>query len=290
MENKIKLREIPEETRKNIDKYLSSRFCLFEIVKSVGHREMGFKLFTDNKKDDKLPRYFVAYNIDFLERHIARLELKTICRNFYCSCASLSFIPILTYNFTIRSKTLEYQDFHKNYENYVNLFDFFIDIDGKKDFKKCLEETKTIMEIFQSYKLPFFIHNSSGKGFHIILSGEYLKIAFPEKPINELLKEIQSIYKNLIKIYDFKCLDKEVIMDIKQFRKPSYSVTIDNFCCLPLSNQQFLDCEKSMDFLKIENVLKNIRIKERGLLTRNINIPDSEIAKNIQKFWKEFVE
>lgn len=261
--------------------YLSQTFVLFEMVKAIGKRELSLKLIKNNKKI--MTRYYRGYNLDVLNKTIERLEIKKEPRNFYISCSILPQIPFISYDLRNRRNTPEYIEFNKNYINFVTGIDIFYDFDGKINFQKAFIEAKQLKELFDEYKLPYYIINSSGKGFHIVIPAEYL----PKKPVNELLKDIQTIYSNIMGIYDFEELDKSVLLDIKQLRKVPYSPTIDGYVCLPLSDEQFLQCEKSMDFLKIENVLKNIKIKNRGLMIHNIEIPEEELKKNLEKFFKE---
>lgn len=266
------------------NEYLSSTFVLFEIVKAIGRRELSFKII---KNDESfMVRYFLAFNIDFLNNHIKHIDLKKKPRNFYNSCASLKFIPIFSYNFKKRTKEQKYIDFNKDYEQYVTGFDQFFDFDGKENFKEAYKEASEFKQILDEFKLPYYLINSSGLGWHFIIKSDFLP---KEKSIKELLKKIQNIYYNIRGIYKFQYLDKSVLMDIKQLRKCPYSPTIDGYICLPLSDQQFMDCEKSMDFLKIDNVLKNIQIKNRGLLIRKWGLSEDELKKNVDVFFKEFL-
>ena len=260
--------------------YLSQTFILFEMVKAIGKRPLSLKMKIDGI--DKAIRYFPASNLDFLKKPIEKYNIKKIPRNFYIGCSTLSFIPLFTYDLHTRTKSPEYIKFNEDYEKYITGFDFFIDIDGKEDFKKALEEIKELQEAFDEMKLPFYIIPSSSKGFHLVIPEQYV----PKLPIEELLTTIKIIQHNLIGTYDLKCIDKSVLMDIKQLRKVPYSPTLDGYVCLPLSPEQLIECEKSMDFLKIDNVMKNVRIKNRGLLIHNIELPEEELKQNVEKFFK----
>lgn len=264
-------------------KYLSSTFCLFEMVKAIGMRELSLRLVLENKK--VFIRYLLCYNLDFLKKHIERLQIKEKPRTFYMSCASFDRIPIFSYNLKTRRDTPEYKDFDKNYEKHIQKFDFFIDLDGKEDFNKCYQETKELKGILEEIRVPFYILNSSMNGFHIIIPSEYLP---QRKPIQDLLKEILTVITNIKGIYVFDCLDTSIV-DMKRLRKVPYSPLPNGYCCLPLTDQQFLQCSKSMDFLKIDNVLKDVTIKNRGLLTRTYGLSNDELKKNVKKFFEEYL-
>lgn len=266
--------------QKAYNKYLSQTYALLEMVKCIGMHEISLKLSRDNKKI--WVHYLIAYNLNFLMKHIERFEIKKEPRNFYISCAYFDRIPILSYNLRGRKDTAEYKLFDKDYEKHVVGYDFFIDCDGKEDFSLCKEEAINLMELFESHQIPFYIINSSRNGFHFIIPYLYL----PKKPINELLEDIRNVVGNIKAIHEYKTIDNS-IYDIKRVRKLPYSPVDDGSVCLPLSDYQLRNFFPL--FSEIENVLENVIIKYRGLLLRTYGLNGEQLKKNVQIFFKEYL-
>jgi hypothetical protein len=261
--------------RKN---YYSNTFVKFELVKNLKNKELAFLDMDTHKKN---VRYLYSSKIDFLDMHFKHLGFFDFNVNMYCSCANLSHIPILTYNLKLRRQTKEYQELDNNYAKYVISNDFFLDYDLKDNFESGLKEVKEMKVILEEMKIPFVLQNSSKQGFHFIVRGYWFDNSEPLKNL-DIFKNI--IY-NLKGIYNFESLDNSV-GDLKRIRKLSYSVVSDGSICLPLSDQLFESFTPEM--VEINNVLKNIKIKNRGLLERNYGLSESELRQNVAKFIKEY--
>lgn len=257
--------------------YYSNTFVLMEIVKCLKNKELAF-LDKDGKKNI---RYLYASKIDYLKMHFEKLGFYDYRVNLYCSVANLSHIPIITYNLKTRRESVKYKEINDNYAKYVLSFDLFFDFDGKEDFKLCHKEAGEFKKILEEMKVPYYLLNSSKKGFHFIIPAIYFDNKQPLKNI-EIFREV--IY-NIKGIYDFKCLD-DSISDIKRIRKLPYSVVSDGSIALPLIDGMFENFKESS--VIIENVLKYIKLKERGLLTRTYGLSEPQLKLNTAKFCKEF--
>jgi hypothetical protein len=252
----------------------------FEIVKILKNRELSFIAKKEESGIRKV-RYFVAHNIAFLKKHFEAIRFDKSLINMYQSVAQLKDIPVFSYNFRTRSKEEKYQEFNKEYENHVIGYDLFLDFDGKENFEKCHKETKEMKKIFDEYKIPYWMMNSSSKGFHFHIPAEYM----PNYPIKDLIETIAKIINNIKAIYDFESLDTS-IADLKRLCKTPYSFVNDATICLPLTDTQLETF--TPEIVRMENILKNVAIKNRGLLTRTHNLTDEQLKKNVLKFIEEF--
>ena len=255
---------------------------LFEIVKSLKNRELSFI----GKKDEtgiRMVRYLLAFNIDFLKKHFDRIIFDKSLANMYQSVAQLKDVPVFSYNLRQRTKEENYIKFNKEYQNYVIGYDMFLDFDGKENFKKCHKEAQEMKEIFDEYKIPYWLMNSSSNGFHFHIPAEYM----PPQKIVETIDILNGVLHNIKAIYSFECLD-ETVVDMKRICKVPYSFVNDGTVCLPLNDFQFKTFMK--ESVKAMTVLRNITLKNRGLLLRTHGLTDEKLKENVNKFINEFNE
>jgi hypothetical protein len=257
---------------------------LFEIVKILKNRELCF-ISQKGEKPKKIARYLIGFSIDYLKKHFKWINFDKFLINVYHSVAVLkpNSIPVFSYNLRVRTKQEDYKEFNKNYVNFVVGYNFFMDIDGKENFEKCYEETKEIKKIFEEYKLPYYILNSSFRGFHLIIPARFM----PDYPIPELVKIIAKVVYNIKGIYDFETLDTS-ITDLKRVCKCPYSCVGDGSVALPLTDEQFNTFNSEM--VTPKNILKNVFIKNRGLLLRTHGLSDEQLKENVNKFLSDFKE
>lgn len=258
--------------------YYSNIAVRFEIIKCLKHREMSM-LNPRIDIDKKMVRYLIAFNLEYLNKHLERFAFNKCLANLYHSVAILKEIPIFSYNLKERTKIQEYQDFNKNYDRYVVGYNLFIDIDNE-NWQESLKDTLEVKKIFDEYKVPYYILNSSYKGFHLHIPAEYM----PKKDIFELIAEINNVAYNLRGIYDIKSIDTS-IFDLKRICKVPYSLNHDGAVCLPLNDLQL--SIYSPEIVKMENVLKTI-IRDRGKLIRTHNLSEEQLKENVSKFINDF--
>lgn len=257
--------------------YYQNTFVLMEIVKCLKNRECAW-IDRDGKKNI---RYLYASKVDFLKIHFDKLDFYNYRVNMYCSVATLSHIPIITYNLKTRRLTPEYKDVNENYAKFVTSYEIFFDFDLKEDFESGFKEAKEFKKILDEMKVPYLLHNSSKRGFHFIIPNEFCNNKDPLKNV-DIFRDV--IY-NIKGIYDFKFLDSSVT-DLKRIRKLQYSVVSDGSICLPLNDKEF-EYFTPQD-VEIKNVLQNIKIKNRGLLLRDFGLDKIQLQKNVEKFIKEY--
>jgi hypothetical protein len=260
-------------------KWISQRFVQFEIAKALKGHELSF-ISTKGEEKKVAVRYMFARSIDYLNKHLAWINFDKRLLNMYMSVATLKDMPIFSYNMEKRLEDEKYKDFNKNYEKFVVGQDIFLDFDCKEDFSKGLAEVKEMVKILEEFKVPFWIMNSSFKGFHIHIPYQYL-------PENIDLRIIGEVLYNLKGVEDFTALDIS-INDSKRLCKVPYSCVGDGSVCLPLTNAMIDNFHSS--FIEIENVLKNVPIKNRGLLLRDYGLDSSILKENVKKFLADYSE
>jgi hypothetical protein len=275
--NLIKKKDAIEKKKK----YYSNTFVLFELVKCLKNRELCM-LSTRIDIQKRNVRFLLAFSIDYLKKHFKRFDFDDSLINLYHSVALLKpEVPVFSYNLKERRHTEEYQQFNENYKDYVAGYNLFIDIDSDWDWEKALKETLEVKKVFDEFKLPYYILNSSFKGFHLHIPAEYM----PKKEISELLADINEVIYNIKGIYDLKCVDTS-IFDLKRVCKLPYSMVSDGSVCLPLSDEQLKNF--TPEIVKMENVMRNVKIMNRGLLTRTHGLTDLHLKENVSKFIEEF--
>lgn len=270
-----------EEIIKERKAWYDNTFVLFEIVKCLKNRELCFLTHkTEEKK--KAVRYLLGFNVDYLKKHFTWFNFDKSLLNIYHSSALLKpEVPVFSYNLKERRNDEAYTEFNKNYSQYVESYNFFLDIDGDEDFETCFNETKEIKKIFDEFKLPYYILNSSFNGFHIVIPPEYM----PDISIHKSLELLNEVIYNLRGVYNFKMVDTTVT-DLKRVQKVAYSYSCDGSICLPLNDAQLENFNENM--VKMPTVLRMVRIKNRGVLLRTHNLSDEELKKNVLTFLDEF--
>jgi hypothetical protein len=256
------------------------RFVQFELIKLLHHRELCF-LSQKGEPKKKAVRYLLCFSIDFWKKHTKWFNFDKSLLNVYHSVAFFkSNVPCFSWDLKRRTIKEEYKEFNENYEKFVKGYNFFLDLDGKKDFEKCYAETKEIKKIFDEYRLPYYMLNSSKTGFHFHILSEYL----PDYPIKELLDVTYKVMYNLKGIYSFETLD--MLNDLKRVCKVPYSYVCDGSICLPLTDEMFSNFKPEM--VSMKNVLSKIMIKNRGLLIRDWGLSQFELKTNVLKFMNDF--
>lgn len=254
--------------------------ALFEIVKTLKDKELSI---LDRINKIRNIRYLYASNILFLKKHFQHLNFYAHNTNLYHSCAYLKEVPVLTYNLKKRKEEPKYKEFNENYEQHIIGYDLFFDFDGKKDFILCHKEASEFKRLLETFKVPYYLLNSSSNGFHFIIPNNY----FNQENILENIKLFKIVIDNIKLVWAFETLD-ETISDIKRLKKVPYSFVSDGTIALPLTDEQFLLF--TPELVKCENVIETIEIKNRGLLLRTYDLTEEELKTKVLRFLLEFRE
>ena len=284
MEEEKKPLLTPEERErilKEKNKWDSIEYIQYEMVKAMHHREHAILPAKNEENKKKHIRYMLSFSVKFLKEHWEMFNYHKHLCNQYVSVATLKDVPIFSYKLDKRKHEEEYQNFDKNYADFVESYSGFFDFDGKENFEKCYQEAKEFHSILTRLKIPFYCLNSSLYGFHFIIPSEYM----PEMNIRQLLPILNNVIHWVKDTHKFECLD-ETVTDMKRLRKLPYSYEAFTQCvCLPLKDEQFLNY--NFDMVNVKNVLdvrKTGYLKKRGLLIREHGLTFDELKSNVLKF------
>jgi hypothetical protein len=241
------------------------------------------------KEEDKSKlrmRQLFCERYDFWKLITEQLGFQEKLVNAYRSVATYKpdTIPLSSLNLYRRLDSEAYQKFNENFGENIADYDFLIDLDSES-FSDAYYQASVIKSVFDDYKLPYSFWNSSSKGFHFVIEGKYFDIPLLNKP-NAFAK----VSYNLKGIYELKGIDTE-IFDFRRIVKLPYSFNCgDSTIVLPLSDENF---EKDLKihlnkYLTSNSVLNRIMIKNRGLLTRNLDLSEEQLEAKCKKFIKDF--
>lgn len=276
--------KMPENLRLAREKWYSQTFVMLEMIKACQHRELAFLM------DKAVPRelrkgirYSVAIKIDYVKDHFKAFNFFNRNFNLYHSIATLKPFPLMSYNLKERKKSPDYINFDKNYMDYVLGFDLFLDFDGGDKPELALKEMREVKSILDVKKVPYYVVNSSLKGFHIKIPYEYMPTY--GQPVQALAR-IVSFIRRFKTIYLFETLD-ETVIDPKRVAKLPYSIVGDLSVCLPLSDLQIANFRPEM--VLMSEVLRITRIKNRGLIVRTHGLTFEQLRENTKSFIEEYL-
>jgi hypothetical protein len=259
-------------------KWYCNNYILIEIIKNLKDRELSFILHKSIYGKSIALRFFKTPNSIILKRHLERVGLNERIFNCYMSVSLLKEFGYFSYNFTKRKLTPEYEHFLNNYQDYMIGYNLFIDFDGKENFEECYEQAKLFKLKLEENKIPYWLMNSSSKGFHFHTPYEYIDSKYPIKDLPNIFFEVIS---ELNGIYGLEDIDKK-INDYARLCKLPYSFNVDGCICMPLTDEMFNNFKK--EIVEVDFVLKNYRITNRGLLLRDYGLSKEELKKNVIKF------
>jgi hypothetical protein len=254
----------------SINDYYLQRFVAFQIVQSVKDREVACIGESGTSRGARIEtiEYFSNVKEEEHKSYLDWINWKTKHQKLYRSVAKFSEIPTFSLDARKRSKgeegTLAWFQSKKFYDS-IYEYDLFMDfdkLDSDKDLNNTLKEVKIIINIFKTFKLPFYVIFSGNKGFQVIIDGKYL-------PKHKIIGE--AVYPHKIIVEMIKSKFKLERLDLSNNGVPNklckipYSLIGENVA-LPLDDKQ-IENFNVLD-MNFRNVWKNIIIYNRGLLER----------------------
>jgi hypothetical protein len=206
--------------------------------------------------------------------------------NIYFSLATLDNMPVMSTWMETRKK--EQSDFNSQFFKYAVSYDLGFDFEGKQNFNQCYADAQVLKNEFDKYKIPYIL-NCSGSGIHIripkAIDFTSLKKRTEESITKELFK-LNLIGKNIKDVFDFETLDANVF-DLRRIWKCPYSLDLKSGnVALPLSDEEF-ENENILDYCKLNYVLHNINLFNRGLFLREGDLVKTD-TRNFLKFVKDY--
>lgn len=261
-------------------------FIKYAIVQSCKQKELC--LLTKYPKIDyykNYPRSVIRYlqcgHSMYLDKHFQAFGfMKKPFMNLYSSLAYLDYLPVFSYNLQNRKYGEEYKQYAEEYMKHVVGYDILFDMDNE-EIMEAWEDSKILKDILDNAKVAYSVTFSGTKGFHFRIPYEFT--GNEETDFGKFINSIASFIYNIKVIYSIASID-DSITDNKRVVKIPYSLDKDKVV-LPLSDEQFNNF--NIDMVKFYNVIKNVKLMNRGSLVRDHGLSKGFLQSNFQKFLKE---
>jgi len=232
---------------------------LFQIIQNLKYKETVFI------RPGCCHRNIKSNAMHYLEKNFTRYHFFDEDFNLYYSLSHYPNLPM--FSFSRLEKQKEMREFNKECINYIEAYDFFIDIDNK-DLTKAYKSLKKILPHFRN--TPYSVHISGQKGFHIFVSYNDFPESFKKMKIVDLITLFKNFGRNFAMINGFDDIDFS-IYDPRRVMKCPYSVVfvdgIPKRVALPMSDNMIE--EFKIEEYEIKYCLANLsRWRNRGLLKR----------------------
>lgn len=181
--------------------------------------------------------------------------------HFFASVAKIDFNRFGNPPSDLKDLKIYRAEFHKSFEDIVTGYDFVIDIDHE-DLKKAHEIAFDIKQIYDKYKLPYYLVFSGKKGFHFRIDWDDIQTDLAPLAFMEKTKRIA---ENIAKCIGYKFKqDIDSIYDLKRVLRVPYSIhpSTKNIA-LPLTDAQF-EYFEPVNY-SFQNIFNTVRLKNRGL-------------------------
>lgn len=278
-----------EQIKAQRAQWYSASYVLLELCKELRFKELAIleKLppeVTDRRA--KVIRCAQGYNLYVLEQNFSAFRfLQFPFMNLYYSLASYDKIPQFSFNPPTRSK--QYQAWSGGgYKDRQISFDFAIDVDNY-NLDEAHRDASRVKKLFDTYKLPYHLTYSGSKGFHLVIDHKWL----PQIEVTQLIKMLAELTA-MIKVVDNIPSIDDTIIDSRRILKLPYSYVFSNpntgRICLPLDDKQFESFW--LDLVDPEYVMHNVKIMNRGLLTRHVDQSEEQARASFVKMAKNFIE
>lgn len=157
---------------------------------------------------------------------------------------------------------------------------FLKELPKEEQIDRAKKDLLILKKEMDDYKIPYSVKFSGNKGFHLNIDDKNFPDIEPQKKViicDKLTKEFS-------KILNLPTIDTSLCQDRRIWALP-YSLK-GTKVCLPLTDLDINDFElKNMEALM---VLKNVQIKNRGLLERNNDSPLEDLKENFKRLLKDY--
>ena len=250
--------------------YYSKTFVLLEIVKNMQGREVCFlksKVDVEGYSRKATPvRCVKAHSLDYLKKNFEAFGFSQKNYNIYSSVASFKDMPMFSYN-PVKRKAEQDLFFNEGLFSACWVgYDFAIDIDGNT-IDEAYKDAKKVKALFDGFGVSYSLRFSGLRGFHFVVPYEYF--APKDMKLKEVVKLCEHIAFGISAVEDITSIDLSIYQPQRVLKAP-YSIGGGTNVCLPLSDKEFENF--NIKDMQIDNVLKRVNLKGRGLLQRqNLN-------------------
>jgi len=267
------------QKRKLYNEYYSDVSVLFEIVKQLKGREVALLSIKYCVRNIK------SHNMAYFKSNLNSFDFFNRFYNVYISSAIYYNMPMFSFDPAKRREQSE--KFRNDFKKYMTGYDFFIDIDGKPD-ELPFEDSDKIIELFESYKVPYSLR-ISGKGFHFIIPSEYFNFTKNFVVRVDMFKEF---VRKIKIIYELKNIDTTVY-DLRRVYKVPYSLDVKTMrVCFPLTEMQYELLRKTPNIFHVGNVLQYMKTGRLSLQNRGIKLRNEDFHSQtkVEYMFKDIVE
>jgi len=269
----------------NRNDWYSTDYVLHQIRPQLRNRYLSVRRYNTETKKWILSRYYMGYSIDLLKDSLKRNKALTDnSAKLYYDLATWKDNDGITptFSFDKHQRKKQKEDFSKNdgWKKLIRGYDFAIDFDDKK-INSALKDCCVVKNILDRYRLPYILTFSGSKGFHIKIEDRWIKTRLSPTKRAELFGKVVN---NIMEENNLKTIDTS-IYDPRRILKLAYSLCNNEgyeYVCLPLNDYQFDTF--SFEKMRIDNVLKNVKIYNRGLLERTHGLDEKTLILNTSKF------
>lgn len=259
-------------------------FVLFEIIKQTRNKEIALIEKNDGTITDRKTRVVRCINastIDYLKKNFEAFRFMQFpLLNLYFSLATYDRMPQFSFSPVERAK--QYAVWSEGqYREKMVAYDWAIDIDVET-WQEGLKDVLKLKVLFDQYKLPASYKWSGSKGFHVFIDHRWLPQIAPIKLVS-MLSELTTMIKEIDGITNID----DSIIDERRVIKAAYTWDRGKIT-LPLDDNQLANFDPIM--VQPEWVLKNIVIKNRGMLTRHTDQPEEQARASFIKMASNFID
>lgn len=235
-----------------------NRSVQVNIVNSLKHREGVFL------KKGVVVRCLKINAVTYLEKNMVRYKFFDNQFNLYGSLARFPNLPM--FSFAVKDKRQQQDDFNEKYQEYMEGYDFMLDIDSHDGkIASALSTLRKVLPFFAG--CPYYVLFSGKKGFHVRIDWEDMPEQFRQMPISGLVGLFKRFSLRFAMINGFDEVDTS-IYDDRRISKTPYSVVYPAYTvALPMTDaqiQNFNIVEFSVRYL----LGKTQAMFGRGLLKR----------------------
>ena len=244
-------------------RFYSQPSVLFEIVKLLNNRETNFQ---NILKRTSPIRWLNVKNINYLIYNFFSYSFLENTLTIHRSLAKYSCLPHFPDGGRRGDYIREHWTSKRKYIEQGISRDLGFDIDAD-NYNEGRKYARRLFALLNKFDVRFSVWFSGKKGWHFVLADSpQLK----ENGIFSLKRTTQlndALCDDLMEHLDISIDKVPASIPISYLKAPYGLDPRENIVILPLTKNQFTEFDKSM--LKIDNILKNINIRNRGLIINN---------------------
>lgn len=250
----------------NVFNFYKDKRVLFEIVKSLGNREMvlneRIRWLYSSKIDNLLKNFYFYQILEFRGKNIRGTDV--IGMSMYKGLSQYDYRQAPPFDPIQKKEWQAKWSGNEEFLKHIIGYDFGLDLDGDT-FEDAYEDAKKVIDLLNRFKVRYSVWCSGKKGFHIIIPYEEFKDIVEPFDVDFTISFCRALMIDLSKKLK---LDKPdpVIYSATRFLKCPYTLDARNqHVILPLNNDEFSDFPNNPEkYMSIEYCLSIKNLGNRG--------------------------